>query len=586
MPIDDAMALDSRAVQPAEGRNVRFGPPALAMFAFLAFCGLITVFADREVADIAGFVGVFAGSAVSGWLFLRNAEHLGKRERLAWSLIGAGLLLAAVGVLSIAVMFAVAGDAPAFGWSDLFFFGAYALMIAGFATLPHTQGSPLQRSRMAIDGLIGAVFVGSLLWVFFLSSLMDDLQGLSPAAGVIGGIYPFLDLLALTVAMVVLLRRSTYRFDIRLALLALGIVAQVVGDVAFLASAQEGSFEAAQPLYFVNLIGLAAFYATAYLLGSTFSAKQYADRDPPLWTVVAPYVPAIGMLGVFVVATYWLSDGTADAVLVAATIAVGLLVIARQAIAIVENRSYIEQRRNSLVSTISHELRTPLTSIVGFVDLLAEDDGSATRLEQTEMLDIVRRQANYMSRIVSDLIMLARGVDNDIELKVEPVLMIELVEASIQASGVPEETIAVECPQQLIGYVDPDRLQQVLVNLLTNAARYGGPQRLLRIFTQRSDLYIEIHDDGPGVPRRHEVRVWERFERGPNRLNAGIPGSGIGLAIVRAIATAHGGSATYRTSERLGGACFAVYLPGRASLAADSAHDPHVVQVVPIRPVA
>ena len=82
-----------------------------------------------------------------------------------------------------------------------------------------------------------------------------------------------------------------------------------------------------------------------------------------------------------------------------------------------------------------------------------------------------------------------------------------------------------------------------------------------------ADLTFSVHDDGAGIPRRYEVRVWDRFERGPNRLNASVPGSGIGLAIVRAIADAHGGTATYTTSDVLGGACFIVRLPGRVTSA-------------------
>ncbi len=91
---------------------------------------------------------------------------------------------------------------------------------------------------------------------------------------------------------------------------------------------------------------------------------------------------------------------------------------------------------------------------------------------------------------------------------------------------------------------------------------------MLRIVSTGSDVVFEVHDNGQGVPRRHEVRIWDRFDRGPNRLNATIPGSGIGLAVVAAIAEAHGGSTAYRTSEFLGGACFSVLLPGRA------AHEP------------
>jgi signal transduction histidine kinase len=556
------------------------------MFAFLAFCALITIVGDKDAADTAGVMGVFAGSVISGWLFLRNAKALSGRERLAWSLIGAGLLSASAGILSVGIVVVVAGDAPAFGWTDVFFFVTYALMITGVATLPHTQGSPLQRSRMALDGLIGAVAIGALLWVFVLSDLMRDLEGLSTVGRVIGGVYPFLDLLVLTVAMMVLLRRSAYRFDARLALFTVGVVAQAFGDVAFLASASAGSFEQAQPLYAVNLFGLAAFFAAGYLLGTSPPTREYADRNPPLWTVVAPYLPAMGMLAVFVIDTFRTSAEEVDAVLLAAMILVGLLAIARQGVAIVENRTYIEQQRNTLVSTISHELRTPLTAIVGFVDLLEEDDGSISRAERRGMLEIVHRQADYMSRIVSDLIMLARDTGNEIELEVEPVSMIELVTASIHASGVSEESVTVDCSPHLTGFVDAARVQQVLVNLLTNAARYGGSRRLLRIKTRGSDLVLEVHDDGSGIPRRYEVRVWERFERGPNRLNASVPGSGIGLAIVQAIAKAHGGSATYRTSEELGGACFAVALPGRGSLSDQIESDDAILRVLPFRPVA
>ena len=78
------------------------------------------------------------------------------------------------------------------------------------------------------------------------------------------------------------------------------------------------------------------------------------------------------------------------------------------------------------------------------------------------------------------------------------------------------------------------------------------------------DVIFEVHDDGPGVPKRYELMIWDRFERGAHRYNAGTPGSGIGLAVVAMLAKAHEGAVGYRRSERLGGACFSVFLPGRA----------------------
>lgn len=555
------------------------------MFAFLAACGIVTLTASKDVADAVGALGVFVGFSVTGTLFLSRSRPLSGRERLGWSLIGAGMLVAALGVLVVGTVYLVAGDAPTFGWPDFFFFATYATIIAGFSVLPHLQGSPLERTRMAIDGLIGAVSIGALLWVYILSDVMRELSDAPTLTRVIGGVYPFLDLIALTVAMLVLLRRSAYRFDSRLALFTLGIMAQVIGDVIFLAAGHSGSFENAEPLYVVNFLAIAAFYGSALMLDARVQGREYADRNPPLWTVIAPYVPAVGMLVMFVGETYIVGDGQAESVLLAATILVGLLVIARQAVAIVENRAHIEQQRDALVSTISHELRTPLTGIVGYVSLLEEADGSLDAAEERRMVTIVRQQADDMSRIVADLIMLARGAGNNLQLDVMQVPMVDLVERSVYASGLQPGSVDIECSPNLAAFVDPGRMQQVLINLLTNAARYGGPHRLVRVAATGSDLVIEVHDDGEGIPRRYEVRVWDRFERGPNRLNASVPGSGIGLSIVLAIADAHGGTANYRRSERLGGACFEVYLPGRASITADTRQLAELSASRSIRPV-
>ena len=556
------MNSNGRAAGWVGSARTRLGPGAIAMGIFLLLCMAVVAFASKDARDAAGSLGVLVGAFVSGILFIRNGRAFSGRERAGWTLVGAGLLVAATGVLVVGTLFLSGYNPPAFGWPDLFFIATYALMISAFTVLPHTSGSPFQRLRMLIDGLIGAVSIGALLWVFVVSDLTHDLETAALSTRLIGAMYPFLDLALASIAMIVLLRRSAYRFDISLGLFTLGVGFQVAGDVAFFASAGIGSFADAEPFYLVNLLAMLMFFASAYSLAPSTTGREYADRNPPFWIVVAPYAPAVGMLVVFIMDIY-LSGNEANLVLLIATILVGLLVIARQTIAIVENRTIVEQQRDQLVSTISHELRTPLTAIVGFTSLLTEEASAMPKEERREVLSIVASQADYMSRIVSDLIMLARG-DDDLQLEISRTGLRQLVTDSIRASGVPEYSVAIECEQSLEGFVDPDRIQQVVVNLLTNAARYGGPTRLIRVVKDGADLTIEVHDDGPGVPRRFEVRIWDRFERGPNRLNATIPGSGIGLAVVEAIAVKHGGSVGLRTSEDLGGACFVVALPGRA----------------------
>ncbi len=111
--------------------------------------------------------------------------------------------------------------------------------------------------------------------------------------------------------------------------------------------------------------------------------------------------------------------------------------------------------------------------------------------------------------------------------------------------------------------VDGDRIVQIIANLLTNAARYGGGKTLLRVAKDGSDLVLEVHDNGPGVAKKYQTVIWDRFERGSHRFSSSVQGSGIGLAIVAAIVGAHKGRTGYRTSEYLGGACFWMVLPDR-----------------------
>jgi two-component system sensor histidine kinase BaeS len=251
-----------------------------------------------------------------------------------------------------------------------------------------------------------------------------------------------------------------------------------------------------------------------------------------------------------------------DRVLVVAALAVAVLVVVRQGIAIRENQIVIEQQRSDLVSSISHELRTPLTAMVGFLAVLQEDR-NLTVVERSEMIDVVVEQTEYLERLVEDLLALAKGDPDRIGLQVSEHRVAAIVESAVRSASIDRKHVTVEVAPGLTAVVDGSRLQQILVNLLTNAGWYGGDEVLVSGFSRAGGLIVEVHDSGLGVPKKHELMIWERFERGHNRYNATVPGSGIGLAMVRNIAESHGGTAEYRRSNRLGGACFVIDLPGR-----------------------
>ena len=158
--------------------------------------------------------------------------------------------------------------------------------------------------------------------------------------------------------------------------------------------------------------------------------------------------------------------------------------------------------------------------------------------------------------------MLARGDHRHLPLEIDEVTLSSIMTAALRGVDPDDTRIEEELVKDASVRVDADRLQQALANMLSNAVRYGGDRALLTARIEGEDLTIEVHDNGAGVPTRYETAIWQRFERGAHRLNAITPGLGIGLAIVSAVAESHGGKATYRTSERLGGACFSLVIPG------------------------
>ncbi len=202
--------------------------------------------------------------------------------------------------------------------------------------------------------------------------------------------------------------------------------------------------------------------------------------------------------------------------------------------------------------------------MVGFLELLADPGSGLAESERAELTGVVHQQARYMSRIVSDLILLARGGPDELTLRENVVPVADVMTGALDSVETKSATVTTEIEPGLEAKIDAGRVQQILVNLVSNAVRYGDGKGLVVVRREGADLTIEVHDNGPGVPKKYELAIWERFERGENRYNASTPGSGIGLAVVDAIARAHQGTAEYRQSERLGGACFRVVLPQRA----------------------
>jgi two-component system OmpR family sensor kinase len=223
------------------------------------------------------------------------------------------------------------------------------------------------------------------------------------------------------------------------------------------------------------------------------------------------------------------------------------------------------QVQREFVADASHELRTPLTSILANLELLQERlEAAGRRGEEGEMIQSALRSSRRMSRLVSDLLLLARadtgrtGARRECDLA--EVAAAALSEVRPVADG-HRLTLAGGGPVPVEG--NPDELHRLAINLLDNGLRHTPAGTEIRIAVERrnGEAVLEVSDDGPGIPPGMEAQVFSRFVRGGGPADvAADSGTGLGLAIVKAVARSHGGDVRAGSSPA-GGARFTVRLP-------------------------
>jgi signal transduction histidine kinase len=400
------------------------------------------------------------------------------------------------------------------------------------------------------------------VWTAFYHQLVDSFAGAPTWELLLASIYPVLDIATVIGLMILVIRRSHFHWDPRLVFLAIGISIQVAADLSFLSRGVGRSFIEAEPSFGLLLLATVAYLTAAAVIDRTPKRREFPERDAPLLALMWPYMLVVALLATHVVRYHSLNPGNDGVLLLDALIIIGGVVFLRQMVMIHRNRTRVENQRSELVASVSHELRTPLTAMVGYLSLLNESGDEFPEDARKEMVAEATSQARHMARLVSDLVMLARGNHRNVPLEITDRTVSSIVTGALRGVTPGNNKIEESFEGDALVRVDADRLRQALANLLSNAVRYGGDRTLVTGRIRGDDLILEIHDNGRGVPTRYETAIWERFERGAHRLNAVTPGMGIGLAIVQAIAEAHGGRAEYGRSDRLGGACFTLTIPG------------------------
>ena len=205
-----------------------------------------------------------------------------------------------------------------------------------------------------------------------------------------------------------------------------------------------------------------------------------------------------------------------------------------------------DQVKTAFVSDVSHELRTPLTVIKGTIETL--QDGALDDLDARDgFLASMANETERLIRLVNDLLVLTRADAGALNLQRQLVDLGDLARARVEhLAGLAARRdvrlrVVAESPAPTLA--DPDRIAQVLDNLLDNAIRHSRPgeQVAVAVAPAGDDLTCSVTDTGPGIPARHLPFIFDRFYRADAARSRGRGGSGLGLSIARALILAHGG---------------------------------------------
>jgi PAS domain S-box-containing protein len=217
----------------------------------------------------------------------------------------------------------------------------------------------------------------------------------------------------------------------------------------------------------------------------------------------------------------------------------------------------LDRLRRSFTASVSHELRTPLTSILGYLELLRE---SLAGLEPTQdrYLSVIDRNANRLLHLVNDLLFVAQIQAGNFEI--EPLEMdpAELARAAVESAR--PAALAKQIDLRLRDgatrpiFGDPVRLGQALDNLVSNAVKFTreGGNVVVSAEVTEGRCALTVIDDGIGIPKAEQARLFDRFFRSSNASDNVIPGTGLGLTIARAIVEAHGGTIDLESSPNAG----------------------------------
>jgi signal transduction histidine kinase/HAMP domain-containing protein len=216
----------------------------------------------------------------------------------------------------------------------------------------------------------------------------------------------------------------------------------------------------------------------------------------------------------------------------------------------------LDAAKSDFFATVSHELRSPLTTIEGYLEMLTEDDAGPVTPRQRTMLATIGRSAARLHNLVDDVFTLAKLESSAFAVEMHPLSVADVVISAVDAvrPSAAAANLRLTCPPPAVDLIvsgNRGQLERVLINLLSNAVKFTPERGEVEVATAGDDdtAVIWVRDTGIGIPSCDQKELFTRFYRASNAVARRIPGTGLGLTIVRTIVTGHGGELGLESRE-------------------------------------
>jgi signal transduction histidine kinase len=569
---------------------------------FLAWVGLgvgghrITQLTSNIVQVVAALVGAWTCFNAAR----RNPYGFGRAWTAslhrAWRLLGSAALAWGLGQVVFTVLELRGGEPHVPSLADAGFLTALPLLIAGVLAFPTAPMRATARLRTLLDGLLIAASLLFVGWATVLGDAFSHNVTSTTLERVVTLAYPLGDIVAGSIALV-LLTRSRGRGVVHLSMIAAAVFSLLIADLGFAYKYLTGSYDSGAMIDAGWVLGWLLLTVTA--LKPTVAELRRSDDDeeePSITRLALPYAPLV-MAAVTGLVIQFVA-GEFEPFLVYTGTMIGLLVISRQIVALVENRqlnanlratvlqlSEREQElkdslrrelaaadrlraadamKDTFLRAVSHDLRTPLTAMLGVAVTLERTRLNLPREQALDLVAMLVEKTRKLERLLKDLLDLNRLEEGVLEPNRSLTDVRELVHRVVtevdQLAGWPIDIEA----EPIQAFIDGPKVERIVENLLLNTTRHTPPgtRVWVKALARGADLELIVEDAGPGVPAELAGTIFEAFRRGgaaaPTVAHA--RGVGIGLSLVARFAALHGGHAW--VDERWGGgAAFHVLLP-------------------------